>query len=124
MVSKMVIHPMEGIPQLYFDQLNIIAQHLHNNKHRDGITTSHHTVTLLTIYQLTPLSNLSDASPSEDQPHMFTHKQLLQQPDWPEQKKSEYKQLNQYRDQQMFWNSNPCLKVLIYFPLSGCIFVR
>jgi hypothetical protein len=24
------IHPQEGVPQLYFDQLNIIAQHLKN----------------------------------------------------------------------------------------------
>jgi hypothetical protein len=87
------IHPQEDIPQLYFDQLSIIAKHLRNAK-------KHNTPTIRTTQN-------SNSFPEEDTAQSFTLKQLKQRPDWPEWQKSRYKMLDQYKEQGMFSNPMP-----------------
>jgi hypothetical protein len=105
------IHPMEGIPQLYFDQLNVIAQHLA------------HTPTIQTATAVPPSTNnhSSDATahgrpldpeppPENDHGRFFKFKELKQRSDWPEWKQSRFKMLDQYHSQSMFSAPQPLPK--------------
>ena len=95
------IHPQEGIPQLYFDQLNIIAQHLQNIRKQ---STSKPTVR----QAANPLGNPSvprpepEPPPDPDRGRFFKLKELKQRSDWSEWKQSKFKMLDQYHEQGMF----------------------
>ena len=87
------IHPQMGIPQIYFDQMNIIARHIHDantdHKTNQGVTrTLNHD----------PTPN----NPTESQQKAFTLSQLRKREDWPDWQNSRYKQLDQYMEQGMF----------------------
>jgi dUTP pyrophosphatase len=95
-VKSYGIHLHEGIPQLYFDQLNTIAQHLQAIRP--------------TVRQLQPQSPTitpseeptSITAPSgEPTSQAFTLKQLKQRKDWPEWKQSRFKMFDQYKAQGM-----------------------
>jgi DNA-binding XRE family transcriptional regulator len=86
------IHPHEGIPQLYFDQLNTIAQHLQAIK-----------PTMRNLQAPTHSTN----DPPEPMSQSFTLKQLKQCNDWPEWQQSRYKMFDQYKAQGMFSEPMP-----------------
>ncbi len=97
------IHPHQGIPQLYFDQLNIIGQHLQAIKHDQNAKA-----TIRTLY---PNGSTTNPTTSHSQPlpesepnaaQKFPLQQLCKRDDWPEWQKSRYKMLDKYREQGMF----------------------
>ena len=86
------IHPHEGIPQLYFDQLNTIAQHLQAIKP--------------TVRQCQAPRHTNPA-PQEPTAQSFTLKQLKLRDDWPEWQQSRYEVFDQYQAQGMFSDPMP-----------------
>ena len=78
--SKVEMHPQLGIPQLHFDQLNVIAEH-HQEARQQGV-----------FYQ-----DVAECIPDDhtvimkvDTKERLTRKKLLQRPDWEDWKQSEY----------------------------------
>ena len=101
--DKVPVHTQQGIPQLYYDQLNIIAQHHQELREQATIAlvhSEHDEMKDSTIHQLESHSNLK-------QPKKLTRRYLKSQPDWNDWKQSEAKQLEQYRKQQMFGDPQP-----------------
>ena len=119
-IDKIAMHPDEGIPMLYFDQLQMIAGHLYDLKHStlsgDGQITdaSNHNKTRYVVDVVHAL--LSNQNPmqyvkralitSQDKPAKLTRKYLREQPEWQEWLSSEWKQLDQYEAQETF--GTPC----------------
>jgi hypothetical protein len=91
------IHPHHGVPQLYFDQINIIAKHLRDIQ-EEAITR-----------QLTP-SHTTPPTPEEPVSQSFKLHQLRKREDWPEWRKSRFKMLDQYHEQGMFGAPTPLPK--------------
>jgi len=89
------VHPQEGIPQLYCDQLNVIAQHLqqptiHTLQSTDSIQTE----------STQPPETAS--TPDPDRGKFFKLKELKQRSEWEEWHQSNFKMLDQYQNQGMF----------------------
>ncbi len=134
------VHPMEGIMQIYFDQMNVIAKHLEDiaNEHRESTTTP----TIRSVSEMTrehdPLNPMADLPPPHPPPTAiynipgeevaasFTKKQLLKRPDWSDWEVAQFKQLDQYWNQGMFSNPLPlpknsnALRMLWRFNLKAC----
>ena len=96
------VHPMEGILQIHFDQLNTIAKHLEDIK-RDEEAARMATLPLpthATVCMATPATPVEPAPlpepPPEELAQTFTKKQLLKRVDWPARQQGIYKQLSQY----------------------------
>jgi len=84
------VHPMEGILQIHFDQLNTIAKHLEDIK-RDEEAARMAELPLpaqATVCRATPETHVDPAPPPEPPPEelaqAFTKKQLLKRNDWPD----------------------------------------
>jgi dUTP pyrophosphatase len=90
------IHPQQDIPQLHFDQLNIIAKHIQSINHK---CAQESTVRQLDSSTTTPSTSQSQ---THEHPQSFTPSQLRKRPDWPEWQQAQYKMLNQYLAQGMF----------------------
>jgi hypothetical protein len=125
------VHPIDGIQQIYFDQMNIIAKHL------EEITTECQQQQHATIHALsnghTPESIITTAEPAsiqlpteEQVAQSFTKKQLLKRSDWHEWEQGQFKQLDQYWNQGMFGNPLPlpknsnALRMLWRYNLKAC----
>jgi hypothetical protein len=93
------IHPHHGIPQLYFDQLNVIARHLQEITQQEQQSNNQTTVRTLK----TPSVPATDHTISR----AFTISELRKRDDWPEWKASRYKMLDQYLEQGMFSDPMP-----------------
>jgi len=126
------IHPVEGLPQLFADQLHIIHNHLQDIKMQNlqHLPIIHYTYThsptnpIDTIHrqfmeaQPPILRQLFDAffevgnsptttpqpPPSPDVNTRYTYRQIKDDPEW---KQACYQQLNQYEDQDMFDKPQP-----------------
>ena len=121
------VHPIDGNLNLYFDQMQAFAKHIHaadkdhiDKLHQRGEETAPpwaepdrdgYTNTIRNLIALNPgiqdavtqpPTPLPEPAPNPDLGKMFTKKQLLQRPDWPEWQQSCYKQLDQYNCQGMF----------------------
>ena len=100
-VEKVPIHTQQGIPQLFHDQLNILAKHHQELREEATITASH----------ISPLEDdnptIAQVQKQPDSPKKLTRRYLKQCDDWEEWKDSEAKQLNQYHQQGMFSNPQP-----------------
>lgn len=94
-IDKIAMHPQNGTPQLYHDQLNIIGKHLWEIKH-DIRTDNHDNPTI------SKTSKDSLQKKKKRKKKGFSRKELKLRDDWDEWLQSEWKQLNQYEDQQMF----------------------
>jgi dUTPase len=115
LIEKMNLHPSEGVPIVYQDQIQTIGRHLHeikedawfdqenNKEHFDAYIEQHSKV-------LEP--NIKAAKgilpKSKSRRHKLTRRKLRMLPDdeWKIWKESEHKQLQQYEDQQTF--GKPC----------------
>ena len=107
-LEKVSIHPQKGVPQLYFDQLNIIARHNLELKESATIMLDDNDSNdkddwKAKIYKLgdestAPAAHQKDARIVEK----LTRRILMKRDDWHEWKKSEAKQLDQYEQQGMF----------------------
>ena len=135
------VHPVEGILQIYFDQMNVIAKHLEDiaTDRRDAANQA----TIRAIYD-SPTGDPTSKPPEADLPppqpppgtvsdvpgeaiaESFTKKQLLQRPDWNDWEMAQFKLLDQYWNQGMFSTPMPlprnsnALRMLWRFNLKAC----
>ena len=110
LINPVSLHPQTGNPQIHQDQLNAVQKVLFQIKHQrqneSAITPPP------TIHSATAQPSEASAATAND-PELsqtFTLKQLKQRPDWPEWRKSQFKQLQQYADQNMFGVPQPLPK--------------
>lgn len=110
------VHPMEGILQIHFDQLNVIAKHLedikreHDAARMDNLPKPSQATIRVNEAEHTPAPPPEPPpAPNPDMEHAqsFTKKQLLKRDDWLDSQEGIYKQLNQYWNQGMFSNPMP-----------------
>jgi hypothetical protein len=130
------VHPMEGILQIYFDQMNVIAKHLEEiAKERQGKKSQ---ATIHAVHGDAPAEvNPENLEPPAEPPpphpppdvqvaESFTKKQLLKRSNWSEWEQAQFKQLDQYWNQGMFSNPLPlprnsnALRMLWHFNLKAC----
>ena len=124
-IDKVAMHPDDGIPMLYFDQLSMIADHLRSLRygtetsnnfqlqqyHKPGIDRRIHAI-VNTLYAFLhdddPLTTAKAAllNSKAKKPPRLTRKMLRNQDDWAEWQQSEWKQLDQYEAQETF--GQPC----------------
>jgi len=106
------IHPQEGIPQLYFDQLNIIAKHLQAAQ----VPATVHTTSAINdpVQTPPPAPNPTTPTPAPDMEtpdpdkgKSFKLRELKQRPDWPLWRTSKFTMLDQYHSQGMFSAPQP-----------------
>ena len=128
------VHPMEGILQIHFDQLNVIAKHL------EDIKREHDEIRMESLPEPTPTTICATVASHEPDPppkpphpvnaeelaQSFTKKHLQKRDDWAEWQKGIYKQLNMYWNQGMFSNPLPlprnsnALQMLWRYNLKAC----
>ena len=115
------VHPVEGIMQIYFDQMNVIAKHLEElaQERQQAAMSTQPTVRNLNG---SVIDEPNDSSPPKEPPppqpppspniehvdevaQSFTKKQLLKRHDWHDWEQGQFKQLDMYWNQGMF--SNP-----------------
>jgi len=135
------VHPIEGIMQIYFDQMNVIAKHLEElaaerrvGNNEGNIRMVHETPTTDPTSTMPvqippppkpPPPTMSDTL-DEQVAESFTKKQLLKRADWNEWEMGQYTQLDQYWSQGMFSNPMPlpknsnALRMLWRFNLKAC----
>ena len=116
-IQKVNLHPDNGIPMMYFDQLNTIGQHLHDMKYNTNLTEPHPTTphqpkatvtacishVLQALHTKTPLKTLRGFLPkSKQRSTKLTRRKLQKLDNWQTWQASEWKQLQQYEDQQTF----------------------
>jgi hypothetical protein len=129
------VHPMEGILQIHFDQLNIIAKHLEDIKKE---ADTKRIAKLPLPSNATIRTNAADATldpppapppampPEEEIAQSFSKKQLIKRHDWSEWQQGIYKQLDMYWNQGMFNNPMPlpnnanALHMLWRYNLKAC----
>jgi Reverse transcriptase (RNA-dependent DNA polymerase) len=87
----------EGIPNLNFDQLNVIAHHLKTIEEPETQTKRHP----LEWPEITP-TDLLHAEINNMVISKLTRRKLIDTEEWPEFEKSEFTQLNKYHKQGMF----------------------
>ena len=101
-IEKQAMHPQTGVPQLYFNQLNHIGQHLF---------TLNHDMDWLSEERYQAAVSASRATPSvlpknKRRGLKLTCKKLKMQDNWDDWQKFEHKQLDQYAAQKTF--GTPC----------------
>jgi len=130
------VHPLEGIMQIHFDQMNVIAKHLEDIERDRQTERINSNLVEPVIRQNQGESTLPETElpppepppliPDADLAQQFSMKQAMNHVDWPEFKKGQYKQLNQYWDQGMFSHPMPlprnanALHMLWRFNIKGC----
>ena len=129
-IEKQAMHPDDGVPIMYFDQLNMIAQHLREIKYGSDvppmqqkpvplipsndskITAAMAMIKALFIDGMIPrtaaIRAAQELKPKNKQRgKKLTRRILLKQDDWDDWKNSEWKQLDQYEAQDTF--GEPCI---------------
>ena len=92
------MNPQKGVPQLYFDQLNHVGKHLFQMRFDPAWEAEEHDVG--TIRKATPRGGI--VPKGRRRSVKLTRKKLKKQPDWDKWKQSEFLQLDQYEQQEMF----------------------
>ena len=115
-LERQGIHPQHGVPQLYYDQRNIIAKHIFDIQHMSHTNLDDNK--LQSTHQSTANTNKSMNITSKQQWKQFIHavkrkhntftlSQLKKCDNWEEWNNSIFKQLDQYRDQSTFDDPEP-----------------
>ena len=134
-IERAAMHPQMGIPQLYQDRLNVIAEHLWDLHHD---LEWHHEIEealpCLEVMKKDTYQDLSDEDKQALQKALMAssvkkqwkliRKLLQQQPDWNDWQESEYKQLDQYKDQDTFREPEPQLKGANLLNLLWCYLIK
>ena len=102
-MEKQGLHPQHGVPQLYYDQLQLIAQHIFEIQHLDNLQPD--LITHLNNHDINKVINKL-----KQKHNHFTLSQLKKRSDWPEWDASIFKQLDQYHDQSTFDEPGPLPK--------------
>jgi deoxyuridine 5'-triphosphate nucleotidohydrolase len=114
-------HAETGLPQLFYDQMNVIGQHLYELNHDPSHTDKYSTIVGLDGVDHTDLSDTDktilndlrdiiahkidskiDSTDLAKQRGKLSRKKLQQCSDWKDWEESERKQLDQYHDQDTF----------------------
>ena len=124
-INKQAMHPQLGVPQLYHDQMNIIGKHLWDIAHDPQWTTEPN---IEPVFPITPqrASKITKlfrnklgkdkywslikqlpkwyklATIKKSRRKKLTRRFLIEQDDWSDWQQSEFKQLNQYEQQNTF----------------------
>ena len=111
-LEKTSMHPQKGIPQLYYDQLNVIAQHQFELKEKgEVIVESNGEISHEWCAKVRQLNdeNIEETLQQKDAKvvEKLTRRILMKRDDWDEWRDSEAKQLNQYEQQGMFSEPQP-----------------
>ena len=106
---KFGVHPVDGNLQLYFDQLNAFAKHVHESdkEYRKQLLTDQPNAGEPITIRSTKDTTATSEDTNSDLGKSFTKKQLLKRPDWQEWRESQGKQLDQYHSQGMFSDPQP-----------------
>ena len=134
-IEKSSMHSQLGIPQLYQDQLNIIGEHLWDLRHdpewQEAIEEA---LPCLEVMKADTYSDLSEEdktalhkalqAKSVKKQRKLTRKLLKQRDDWHDWQESEYKQLDQYRDQDTFGEPEPRPRGANLLSLLWCYLVK
>ena len=107
-LQPQALHPQHGVPQLYHDQLGIVAQHIFDIQHEQPQVRTCHKL----ILEDSDSHNLRHIKQHvihkiKKKFNTFTLKELKQRDDWLEWNDSIFKQLNQYSDQETFDEPQP-----------------
>ena len=134
-ITKHAMHPQEGVPQLYHDQLNILGSHLWQLKYDPEWNSAvEEALPLLEVIKSGEYENIA----KEDQEKLLdvlhvsslkkqrklTRQRLQKLDEWPEWQQSEFKQLDQYRDQNTFGEPEPRPKGANLLSLLWCYLVK
>ena len=95
-INKQAMHPQEGIPLLYHDQMNIISKHLEDIKLTDEEQREIHQKYYKAIEA--KINVIKSTKKRAKLTRIF----LKKQSDWHQWEAAEWKQLQQYEDQGMF----------------------
>mmetsp|Transcript_10383 Transcript_10383/g.14952 ORF Transcript_10383/g.14952 Transcript_10383/m.14952 type:complete len:1434 (-) Transcript_10383:2326-6627(-) len=129
------VHPIEGIMQIYFDQMNVIAKHLEEVAEDRRAEAISNDATIRMVHEPVTVEHISPLPPEEPPPpapnipdvaQAFTKKQIMQRDDWTEWEDGQFKQLDMYWNQGMFSNPLPlpknsnALRMLWRFNLKAC----
>ena len=111
-LEKVSVHPQKGVPQIYFDQLNVIARHHLELAEKATVILEDDTTDDDWEDRIAKLSDENGGvaithQKSEKVVEKLTRKLLMKRDDWNDWKKSEAKQLNQYEQQNMFGEPEP-----------------
>ena len=110
-VEKIPMHPIKGTPQIYFDQLNVLAQHQFELKEDARVMAQYiddqHEANAANVRSISEEDSIANQDSKKVVPDKLTRKYLMKQKDWMDWKMSEFKQLDQYEQQQMFGPPEP-----------------
>ena len=114
-IKQQSMHPQFGVPHLHHDQMNLIASHLWELRHKpewdieatesiitpyvlnkDSTVKAKHKSKVKFLYSHPTINQMSS---NIKIPKKLTRRYLLQQDDWDQWQQSEFKQLDQYRSQ-------------------------
>ena len=134
-IEKAAMHPQMGIPQLYQDQLNVIAEHLWDLRHDpEWHNEIEEALPCLEVMKKDTYQDLSQEdkqalqkalmASSVKKQRKLTRKLLQQRPDWNDWQASEYKQLDQYNDQDTFGEPEPRPKGANLLNLLWCYLIK
>ena len=134
-IAKHAIHPQQGVPQLYHDQMNVLGEHLwelrHDPKWNEALEEALPCLEVMkkdTYHELSQsekeLLHRTLKTASVKKQRKLTRKLLQQRPDWKEWEESEFKQLDQYHDQETFGEPEPQPRGANLLSLLWCYLVK
>ena len=136
-MEKHAMQPQMGIPQVYQDQMNIIGQHLWEiqndpdwservNNAMPAMEALNRSDTVFTKNDKAQMHHAGMRVNSVKKPagKKLTRKRLKAQDDWNEWQASEWKQLDAYRDQDMFDSPEPRPRGVNLLNLLWCYLVK
>ena len=106
-MHRQALHPQHGVPQLYHDQLGILAHHIFDIQHEQPLTHQIHRIVMEDTQQHLFYINQLIINKLKKKFNTFTLRQLKQREDWNDWNLSIFKQLNQYCDQDTFDDPQP-----------------
>ena len=124
-LDRQSLHPQLGIPQLYHDQMHIIAQHITNIQQEQKFLQELTDGNAIPFQSSTTRFNINKLKKKHN---TFTLKELKKRDDWVEWNASIFKQLDQYYSQNTFDEPEPLPKganllslCWVYLIKTGCL---
>lgn len=94
------LHPQHGIPQLYHDQLNVIAEHIFNIQHEQPTSVRSKDTSIINMIE--EFNDPLQINKVKKKFNTFTLRELKKRDDWSDWNLSIFKQLDQYHNQDTF----------------------
>ena len=102
-LEKSSLHPQNGTPMIYFDQLRLIGQHLHDIKEVEWLCNEH-SYEASRVHSMAPIQLKNKSNKNK-----LTRRKLQKLPEseWIQWRDSEFLQLDQYEQQGTFGEPQP-----------------